>query len=113
MRSSENGTALDLSGRLNAQTFIGVTGLGTTLAADPALSACLVKRLYAYGAGHTPDEQVNWLDPLRQRREASGLRIRDLLREMALNEAFYRIPPEPATVDVKSADNRMEKPHGN
>ena len=94
MRGTENGAELDLSGMLGAAKFAGPGGLGQTLADDPALSSCLINRLYAYGTGKAPDgEASTWTEALRVRFAVNGLRLRDLIKAMVLNEQFYRAGP--------------------
>lgn len=97
MRTQENGAALDLSGEHMSKAFSGSAGLGQTLATDPALASCFVNRLYSYGAGRVAEGQSAWLDPIRDRYMAAGLRIRDVIRAIALSDAFYRLDPDPET----------------
>jgi Protein of unknown function (DUF1592)/Protein of unknown function (DUF1588)/Protein of unknown function (DUF1595)/Protein of unknown function (DUF1585)/Protein of unknown function (DUF1587) len=92
MRSEENGSPLDLGGNLGPVSFTGAAGLGEALSRDPALSECLVSRLYAYSAGRSPDSEAQWLDGLRAQQEAQGLRLRSLIRTLVLSEQFRSIP---------------------
>jgi hypothetical protein len=110
MRATENGVALDLSGQYNGKAFNGGAGLSQLLAADPALSTCLVNRLYAYGAGSTPEGQSSWLDLISSRYEGKELRIRDVLRAIALSDDFYRVQSEPGVVQVSDTDSHKETP---
>ncbi len=112
MRSQENGSPLDLGGALGAETFAGAQGLGLALSKDPALSSCLVNRLYSYGTGSALDQELPWLEQIRARYETSGLRIRDLIRAIAINDAFYRLSPAVAPATVTIANDRKETPRG-
>jgi hypothetical protein len=76
----------------------------------PALPTCLVKRLYSYGSGGPLSEadnpELTWLG---QRFAASGYRVPDLLRTIALSTAFSEsrfppaAPPPPARTASLSA----------
>jgi hypothetical protein len=76
----------------------------------PALPTCLVKRLYSYGSGGPLSEadnpEVAWLS---KRFAASGYRVPDLLRTIALSTAFSEVatppaaPPPPARTASLSA----------
>lgn len=112
MRMQENGTPLDLDGTLGTASFTGAQGLGLTLSRDPALSSCLVGRLYSYGAGRALGEDLPWLEEIRTRHEAAGLHIRDLIRAIALDDAFYRLPPATAPGAVTRTDESRETPRG-
>jgi hypothetical protein len=91
LRTEENGTPLDLTGEHMGRPFTGSVGLGQAIAADPALTSCLIDRLYSYGAGRVVNEQSDWLEPIRRQYEMSDLKIRDLVRAIALSDEFYRI----------------------
>lgn len=112
MRSQENGSPLDLGGALGTASFTSAAGLGLTLSRDPALSSCLVNRLYSYGTGRALDADLPWLDEIRTSHETSGLRIRDLIRAIAINDAFYRLSPTVRPGAVTSSDDRKETPRG-
>ena len=91
MRTSENGAPLDLSGELGGKAFIGPDGLGQAVANDPALSSCLVKRIYSSGAGRAPDAAANVsLETIRTRYLKDGLKLRDIVRAIALTDDFFR-----------------------
>ncbi len=91
LRFEENGSPLDLGGNLGAASFTGAAGLGDALSRDPALSECLVSRLYAYGAGRSPEEEAMWLEGLRAEQEAQGLRLRSIIRALVLSEQFRSV----------------------
>jgi hypothetical protein len=91
-RTQENGAAIDASGELDAAKFEGAAGLGKTLHDDPAATACLVDRLYGYGAGRAPvTGEAEWMKYLQVRFAAQGYRLPDLIRTIVTSDAFYRI----------------------
>lgn len=91
-RTNENGAPIDVSGELDAAKFEGAAGLGQTLHDDPAATACLVNRLYGYGAGRAPvTGEAEWMKYLQARFAAEGYRLPDLIRSIVTSDAFYRI----------------------
>ncbi|MYC60210.1 MAG: DUF1585 domain-containing protein, partial [Gammaproteobacteria bacterium] len=59
----------------------------------PKLSNCLVNRLYAYGTGgpvslRRDRDTISWFE---NRFAANGYRLKPLLRELALGEAFSTV----------------------
>jgi hypothetical protein len=89
-RATEQGAPLDTSGALDGKAFSDAAGLARALHDHPALPACLVKRLYSYATGGpvalAEDRKV--LEYFTQRFEAAGYRFPDLLRDIALSDAF-------------------------
>ena len=112
MRSQENGAPLDLAGALGSVSFSGAVGLGLSLSRDPALSSCLINRLYSYGSGRSADEDLPWLDAIRTHYETADLRLRDLIRAIALSDAFYRLSTAAAPGAVTRNDVNREVAHG-
>ncbi len=109
-RSTENGAPIDLSGEFNRKAFDGPAGLGAVLAGDPALSACLVKRLYSYGAGRPPDPEASKrLEAIRAQSVAQGLKIRDVVRAIALDDQFYRPLAAPEARMAQAAPTERKK----
>ena len=93
-RDTENGAPIDPSGSLDGKDFTDVKGLVQAVRDHPALPACFVRRLYAYGSGGplTPADQST-LDYVNARFAASGYRLPELLRVIALSSAFSSIRP--------------------
>src|SRR5581483_8818500 len=65
-RETERGAPIDASGSLDGKSFSDPVGLGRTVHDNPALTACVVKRAYAYGTGgpvKTEDKaELNYLN---------------------------------------------------
>jgi Protein of unknown function (DUF1592)/Protein of unknown function (DUF1588)/Protein of unknown function (DUF1585) len=91
-RDTERGAAIDASGSLDGKSFKDAAGLGAALRDNPALPACLVKRLYSYGTGGPAkaDEQ-GVLANLRERFAADGYKLPELMRTVALSPSFSNI----------------------
>jgi hypothetical protein len=105
-RATENGAPIDVSGQLDGKTFQDAMGLGEALRKNSTLPTCLVKRLYSYATG---GPLINPKDPMLERFDASfaesGYRVVDLLRSIAMSEAFSRViespRPEPPAASSK------------
>lgn len=97
-RAAEKGEKIDTSGKLGNKVFADAKGLGAALHDDPALTACLVKRLYEYGVGRVPtsdDKPV--LTEFQERFAGAGYRFVPLLRAIATSAAFYRVSDQGGT----------------
>ena len=91
-RDKERGAVIDASGELDGKPFKDAAGLGQVLHDHPAVPSCLVKRVYSYGVGgklrRDDDPMVAYLS---QRFAESGYRLPDLMRTVALSDAFVEI----------------------
>ena len=94
-RTSEAGVEIDASGALDGVEFSDVEELGKVFHDNPNPAACLVQRLYAYGAGRTPTQSESvWLeDYAKTGFAADGYRLRELLRYIAVSPVFYSVNP--------------------
>jgi hypothetical protein len=102
-RTTENGALIDASGSLGGKTFKDVNGLAATLHDDPALTSCLVKRVYAYAvASPSGTAGTGVLDSLNKQFAANGYTLRPLLKAVATSKSFSQIR-EPTPPPVKSA----------
>lgn len=91
-RTTEGGVTLDTSGSLDGKPFNTPQGLAQAVHDHPGLPTCLVKRMYGYGVGASANEgDKPQLAYLNKRFEASGYRIPDLLRAIALSPAFGNV----------------------
>lgn len=93
LRSTENGAAIDPSGELNGKTFVSFKQLAQVIRDDPAITACLISRAYAYGTEREPtaNERV-WLDKMQSQLSTDGVRWLDLMRRITLDPDFYTMP---------------------
>ena len=103
-RDNERGAPIDASGALDGKAFRDAAELGAVLRDNPALTACLVKRMYSYGIGGPApkaDDKV-MLPWLRERFAEDGYRVPSLMRTIALSSAFSSVA-EPAVAQAASA----------
>jgi hypothetical protein len=104
-RTEEKGAVIDASGKLDGVSFKDVTGLAKALHNHPALPTCLVRRVFSYGSG-TPatSSEKDVLDYFNARFAAAGYRFPDLLRTIALSNAFAEVAtPEDKTIKTAQA----------
>lgn len=119
-RESENGVRIDASGNLDGVEFEDAVGLAHALRDNPALPECLVKRLFDYSIGGPPaveSQHRAFMDYVNEAFAAEGYRLHDLLRTIALSDAFSRIkePRDPAPaqdmpeVELPGTDERQTR----
>jgi hypothetical protein len=93
-RTTENGAPIDASGELDGIAFKDAVGLGQAMHDNPATVSCLVSDVYRYATGRTVETgEAEYMAWLKGRFAADGYRLPDLLRRVALSDAFYRISP--------------------
>ncbi len=102
-RTTEKGAVIDSSGALDGKQFDTVGGLGQAMHDHPALTSCLVRRMYSYGTGGPLTRADNpAVEALNKAFGEAGYRVPDLLRMIATSEAFYEVVETP--VEEKAAD---------
>jgi hypothetical protein len=108
-RQRENGVQIDASGTLDGVDFEDAIGLAHALRDNPALPECLVQRLFNYSVGGPPAVEAlhrAFLDYLNANFAAEEYRLHDLLRTIALSDAFSRIQePRDSTPGEPMPDN--------
>jgi len=106
-RETENGAELDISGELDGTTYDTIGGLTQAMRDHPKLSQCLVNRLYAYGTGGPVSLRYDRdiLTNFEQRFVEQGFKVPDLLRDIALSQAFSRVRPDPVAAESVANEN--------
>jgi hypothetical protein len=110
-RLTENGAPIDASGSLDGKSFTSPVGLAQALHDDPQVPACLVQRLYGYAVGGLgkSDSQV-MLPYLKKRFAEESYRLPDLMRTIALSNAFAEVSPAPSANPMSTATaERVER----
>ncbi|HEY0684974.1 MAG TPA: DUF1588 domain-containing protein [Steroidobacter sp.] len=102
-RTTENGATIDTSGELDGVHFDNAVGLGKALRDNPSLPSCLVDRLYSYGSGGAakPTDR-SLLKYYTAEFAESGYKLPDLLRTIALSDAFQHVTPAKKTGPSKA-----------
>ena len=91
-RETEKGAPIDASGTLDGKPYKDAAGLGQALHDNPALTSCLVRRVYSYGVG-SPDTggRDEILAYYNKEFAAQGYKFTSLLRDVALSDAFFTV----------------------
>lgn len=90
-RAVETRTPIDASGQLDDASFSDVDGLGQAMHDNPKTTSCLTQRLTSYALGRTLKSGDDvWLSYINTQFAANGYRVKDLLRTIALSNAFYQ-----------------------
>lgn len=91
-RTSENGEKIDTSGELNGVKYDGPVGLFKVLKETPAVTSCVARRVFAFGAGRLPKAaDPQWL-AVEASFKAGHYNFVSLMREIALSDMFYTVP---------------------
>jgi hypothetical protein len=103
-RTTEHGAPIDASGSLDGRDFTTPEGLAQAVHDDPALTSCLVNRVFAYGTGSPiTSDNASVMSYLKARFAAQGYRLPDLLRTIALSRAFSEVHEVQLQPAVKAA----------
>ncbi len=92
-RTTENGVQIDTSGELSGVKFDGPAGLAKVLHDDPAVTSCVAKKAFAFGAGQLPAaNDAEWVG-IQKKFTDSHYNFVELLRQIALSDLLYKLPP--------------------
>jgi len=87
--SYAGGLPVDAAGVLTDGTHVdGLVQLADALSKDPSFIACAAKKLFVYGVGRTVDGSQGELDEIVAGWQKRGLSLRNLLKELVINETF-------------------------
>ena len=102
-RTKENGVVINLKASLQGKAFEGAEGLGKVLHDSPKFSACIAKKVYAYGRGeNSEDVSAGTIKTAYKAFQDSGYRLKALLKSMATSPEFYAAPTP--VIETKSAE---------
>ena len=105
-RETENGAPIDTSGSVNRVPVSDAIELGETLHDDPALTSCLVSRVYSYGTGRElSNDDGQLLDYFDREFENSDYRFVDLLESTVTSDAFFKVEVDD---DLLAMENRND-----
>jgi hypothetical protein len=93
-RTTENGAPIDTSGQLNGVKYENARELGEALRNDPAVPACVAKRVFEYGTATLPPKGDPRWAQVTERFQESGYNFVELMRQIALSDLFYQVPAE-------------------
>ena len=106
-RTLENGERIDASSELNGEKFESAKGLGKVLAKNPEAPNCLVRNVFAYGAGRLPSDpgETRFVTGEYKAFADAGYKLRPLMKDIASSPDFYRvvIPKPPAQTPTEKS----------
>lgn len=111
-RETENGALIDASGNLDGVEFEDAVGLAQALHDNPALPKCLVQRVFDYSVGGPPaieDQHGAFLNYVNENFAAEEYRLHELLRTIALSDAFSRMQEPTDSVPATQAPGNDER----
>jgi hypothetical protein len=95
-RTTDHGLPIDPSGEFDGLPVTDARSLGQTMSTSVAVANCLVRRYYSYAIGHEERQQdQSVLNTLAASFQASGYKLRDLVLDIATNDAFTSVAPQP------------------
>jgi len=102
-RTTEHGVAIDTSGDLNGVKFKDAKGLAQAVRNNPAITSCVVEKLYKYGTARPiARDEKPVLAYLKDRFAAEDYNFVELMKTIATSKAFYAVQQE----QVASADSQ-------
>ena len=103
-RTHDNGEPINSSAELMGGLDIsGAQGLGQYLHDNPRYPACVARKLYSYSRGLDSSKvKTDDFEQAYKAFEDSEYRLRALLKNMTVSEAFYAAPP-PGSVSTETA----------
>ncbi len=103
-RTNENGIPIDVTGDLSGKKFDGIAQLAQIIKDDPAVTSCLINRVFSYGTARAPNaDERKWLAEIQTDLRAKGVLWRDVVRRVASNPDFYTVPA-PAAAEPQKAE---------
>ena len=111
-RETEKGAVINASGDLDGKSFKNAAELGQVMHDNPAVTSCIVKRVYTFAVGgklRRDDDPT--LAYFSQRFAADGYKLPDLMRMVAMSDSFSEVTNEQPAPAVKtaSADTNANK----
>jgi hypothetical protein len=104
-RTKERGEPIDASGNLNGKPFNGLVELAQVLKEQPGTTACVINRAYSYGTQRKPSaDERKWLASV-QTDLKGGVRWRELMERITLNQDFFSVPAAPAAAPAQTTAN--------
>jgi len=101
-RMLENGELIDVTADLDGVKFEGAKGLGTFMHDNPMVADCVVRNVYAYGAGRDPVEadDIAYLTKQTAAFAAGGYKYRALVKAIATSPEYFKVVIQPAPESV-------------
>ncbi len=106
LRTTENGSAIDVSADIDGAKFAGAQGLGQMLHDSPRVPSCLVRNVYSYGVGRaTTERDEDYLAREAKAFAGDGYKLPALYGRIISSPEFFKVvtpsgvkPKSPATI---------------
>jgi len=91
-RTTENGAPIDTSGEWNGVKFSGPVELTKALHDDPAVTACVARKVFAFASGTMPPTNTAPWKDVQAKFASSNYNFLRLMREIAVSDLLYAVP---------------------
>ena len=91
-RTTENGAPIDTSGEWNGVKFSGPVELTKALHDDPAVTACVARKVFAFASGTMPPTNTAPWKDVQAKFASSNYNFLRLMREVAVSDLLYAVP---------------------
>jgi hypothetical protein len=91
-RTTENGARIDTSGEWNGVKFSGPVELTKALHADPAITSCAARKVFAFASGAMPPVNTPQWKDVQSKFASSNYNFLRLMREVAVSDLLYAVP---------------------
>jgi hypothetical protein len=91
-RTTENGAPIDTSGEWNGVKFAGPVELTRALHDDPAVTACVARKVFAFASGAMPPVNTALWKDVQAKFADSHFNFLRLMRAVAVSDLLYSVP---------------------
>ena len=91
-RTVENGAPIDTSGEWNGVKFSGPVELTKALHADPAITSCAARKVFAFASGAMPPVNTPQWKDVQSKFASSNYNFLGLMRAVAVSDLLYAGP---------------------
>jgi len=91
-RTTENGVPIDTSGEWNGVKFSGPVELTKALHDDPAVTACVARKVFAFASGTVPPANTTQWKDVQAKFASSNYNFLRLMRAIAVSDLLYSVP---------------------
>jgi hypothetical protein len=91
-RTTENGIPIDTSGEWNGVKFAGPVELTRALHDDPAVTACVARKVFAFASGAMPPVNTAQWKAVQAKFADSRFNFLQLMRAVAVSDLLYSVP---------------------
>lgn len=106
-RTTEGGKQIDATGDLDGVTFAGLNTLSEAVAQSTKFRQCVVEKLYSYAVARPiASGETGEVERLDDQFKASGMRMKALMKAIALSDGFARLAPPVTTAPATTSGDQ-------